>query len=177
MSSELVPIRYPKVPLWRRGAALAVDAVIVGLFSSLMGMSAIAQLVAFMIGWLLLRVAWVVQNKGQSLGRWAFDMVVIDGRLKKIPGLKELFRREGILGLATFLALSGLTNFNPAHPWAPLLLLPLAADCGLAYLDREQQRALHDQWTGTLIVPSRRGYSLDIKLKRLLADLRGRMKK
>jgi hypothetical protein len=38
--------------------------------------------------------------------------------------------------------------------------------------DNQLRQALHDRYFGTIIVSSRRGYSLDIKIKRLLETVR-----
>lgn len=173
---QIIPSRYIRVPLWRRGAALLVDFMAVGLVSLVISTGAIAQLIVFMLGWMGLRVLLVSRNHGQSLGRWAFDMMLVDGRSAGIPGLTELSLREAPLGFAVFLVLVGLVNFNPSTPWAPLLFIPLVADASLAWLDPDKNQTFHDQWTQTLVVQSRRGYSLDLKIQRLLADLKRRVK-
>jgi uncharacterized RDD family membrane protein YckC len=176
MPGEIVPIRYPKVPLWRRSTALLIDLFVVGLLSLIMGTGAIARSFIFILAWLCLRVVLVSKNHGQSLGRWALDMKVIDAKRGGTPGLKELTQREIIVGLGALLTLLGLVNLGPTAPWALFLLMPLAADCGFAYLDQEKQQAWHDQLSGTLVVQTRRGYSLDIKVRRLLAYTQRRMK-
>lgn len=176
MRSELAPPRYPRVPLWRRGAALGLDFVAVGLVSSALGMSAIAQAFLFVVAWLGMRVVLVSRNQGQSLGRWAFDMKVVDLRWGGTPGLKELAQREGIIATGAVLVLFGLLNLSPASPWSLLLFMPLAIDCALAAVDEEKRQAFHDQVCQTLVVPTRRGYSLDLKCKRLWSDAQRRFK-
>jgi uncharacterized RDD family membrane protein YckC len=166
---------YPKVPLWRRGAALLVDMLIVGAVSSAVGLSPIAQAIVFLLGWLAMRVVLVSKNHGQSLGRWAFDIQIIDPQ-GRIPELKLLTKREAILGGLAFLAFLGLSNLRPSALWAPLLLIPLLVDCGVAFADQTSQQALHDRVAATLVVPSRRGYSLDLKIRRFLAQARNRVK-
>jgi uncharacterized RDD family membrane protein YckC len=158
------------VPLWRRGAAFAIDFVIVAILSSLLGMGAIAQATVFILAWLGMRVILVAQNQGQSLGRWALDMKVVSLRWGGTPSLQELAKREGWLAFEAMLALFGLINLNPGTPWSILLLLPLIADCILAFLDDQQRQTLHDKACETLIVQTRRGYSLDVKLRRLWID-------
>lgn len=169
-------IHYPKVPLWRRGAALGIDFLVVALVSGILGQSLAAVAFLFIVGWLALRVILVAKNQGQSLGRWAFDMKVVDAKLNGPPGLKELSIREGILGIAVLSALIGLLNLSPARPWSLLLFLPLGIDCSLAFADRMQRQAFHDQMGRTMMAQTRRGYSLDLKIKRLLADAQRRMK-
>ncbi|MDX2240065.1 MAG: RDD family protein [Leptolyngbyaceae cyanobacterium bins.302] len=176
MPSELVSRRYPRVPLWRRGAALAVDFVAVALVSSLFSMNAIAQMFLFVVAWLGMRVALVARNQGQSLGRWAFDMKVVDLRWGGTPGLQELAQREGLMAVGAGLMLFGLLNLSPASPWSLLLFIPLGIDCALAGIDEEKRQAFHDQLGRTLVVPTRRGYSLDLKLKWLWALAERRLK-
>jgi len=48
----------------------------------------------------------------------------------------------------------------------------LAIDCGAALSDTQLRQALHDRYAKTFLVSSRRGYSLDIKVKRLVESLR-----
>jgi len=176
MRSELAPPRYPRVPLWRRGAALGIDFLAVALLSSVMGTSAIAQGIVFIIGWLALRVILVSQNQGQSLGRWAFDMRVVNMRWGSTPGLQELAQRESIIALGAMLVMFGFANLNPANGWSILLFIPLAADGLLAIVDQERRQSFHDQICRTLIVPTRRGYSLDLKLQRLWIEAQSRWK-
>lgn len=181
MRSELTVTEtpyYPRVPLWRRVAAFAIDFWVAVFISSILSGSVAAQVVVFAIAWLGLRVVVVVQNYGQSLGRWALDMRVIDTKFDRgTPGMKELTKREAIAGGASALALLGLGLLSPTTAWGLLFFLPLAADCGFAWLDRTEQKAFHDQIAKTRVVQTQRGYSLDLKLKRLLADAQNRMRK
>ncbi len=68
------------------------------------------------------------------------------------------------------LALIGISYLSPVNAWALLLVIPLLVDCGFAYVDRELRQAFHDQIADTIVVGTRRGYSLDLRLKRLFAD-------
>lgn len=175
MPAEIVPAYYPKVPLWRRGAALAIDALAIGLLSLMMGSSVAAIAVVFILGWLGMRVVLVARNRGQSLGRWALDMKIVDARRGGTPDLLTLTKREGAVGLGALLVWLGLLLVSTA-PWAILLFLPLAIDCSLAWVDGDRQQALHDQISQTRVVQTRRGYSLDLKLKRLIANTQRRVK-
>jgi uncharacterized RDD family membrane protein YckC len=176
MRSNLALPPYPRVPLWRRGAAWGIDFIAVTLVSSIAGMSAIAQAIVFILAWLGLRVILVSKNHGQSLGRWALDMKVVDGRWGGTPGLETLVKREGLAALGAVLALFGLTNLSPASPWSLLLFVPLGADAVLAVFDQDNRQTFHDQFSKTLVVQTRRGYSLDVKLKRLWFDAQRRLK-
>jgi uncharacterized RDD family membrane protein YckC len=180
MTIERLPQKhYPKADIRRRGMALGLDFLGVWLVSSLLGGGDIGiqfvQILVFVILWLVLRVLLVSNNQGQSLGRWAFDLKVLeveDGQImSRIPDLPSLLKREAIVGLGALLVSIALSNIK-ANPTAILLLLPLAIDCGTAFSDAQMRQALHDRYCGTFIVSSRRGYSLDIKVKRLVDNMR-----
>jgi uncharacterized RDD family membrane protein YckC len=167
--------RFPKVPLERRAYAFLIDFVSVWLLSSFV--VGILQGVVFIAAWFALRVIVVEKNKGQSLGRWALDMKVIDPRLNKIPGLLELAKREGIVGFAALLAMIGL-NIGFANGISMLLLIsPLLADCGMALADEQINQAFHDRMAATIVVQTKRGFSLDLRLKKLFVEVKRNLKK
>lgn len=157
--------RYPRVPKERRVAAFAIDFITVWFVSSFFG-DAIQWLI-FLIGWFALRVILVEKNKGQSLGRYALDMKIIDPKFNKIPGLLTLAKREGIVGFAAMLAVYGL-EINFMNGLSMLLLItPLLVECGVAFADEELDQAFHDRVAQTMIIQTRRGFSLDLRLKKL----------
>lgn len=176
MYPEKLPSRrFPKVPIDRRAYAFLIDFVTVWLLSSFAGV--VFQWLVFLIAWFGLRVLLVEKNQGQSLGSWALDMKVIDARFNKIPGLVELAKREGILGLAALLAMIGL-NINFANGISMLLLVsPLLADCGMALGDEPLDRAFHDRLAGTIVIQTKRGFSLDLRLKKLMNEIRYKLRK
>lgn len=176
MNPRLPLVRPTPASLWRRAIALGIDAVAVGLCSSLLGGAFFAQGLVFLVGWLLLRVVLVSSNKGQSLGRWALDMRVIDRQRGGTPTLQALTQRESLLGAATFLTFWGVTHLSPTTAWALLLLIPLGVDASFAYGDAAYRLAFHDRYSQTWVVESRRGYSLDVKVRQLVAEIRSRMK-
>ncbi|MGB5769852.1 MAG: RDD family protein, partial [Crocosphaera sp.] len=113
------------------------------------------------------RVIIVEKNKGQSLGSWAFDLKVIDIRFLRVSGLKELTKREAILGFAALLAMIGL-NINFKNGLSMLIFItPLIIDCGIALGDEEYNQAFHDKIGNTIVVQTKRGFSLDLRLKKL----------
>lgn len=175
MSIEPIYTRFPKVPIERRAAAFLIDFVGVWLLSSLVGGNFVFQSLVFILFWLGMRVVLVSRNLGQSLGGWALDMKVLDAN-GKIPGLLTLAKREGILGGCALLAMIGL-RIGLANPISLLVLTaPLAADCGMALGDSDDQQAFHDRIAKTFIIQTRRGFSLDIRLKKLVAQMKRRMK-
>jgi uncharacterized RDD family membrane protein YckC len=158
------------VPIERRVAAFLIDFVVVWFVSAFFPAS--LQWLIFLVGWLAQRVIFVEKNKGQSLGSYALDMKVIDPRFNKIPDLVTLAKREGILGFAAMLAMFGL-QINVGNGLTMLLLIsPLLADCGTAFADEQYNQALHDRVAETLVVQTRRGFSLDLRLKKLYFDAR-----
>ena len=159
--------RLPKVPFQRRIGAFAIDFVTVWIFSAF---GSGLWWLLFILGWFLLRVVMVERNKGQSLGRWALDMKVLDSRFNRIPGLTSLAKREGIVGFTALLAALGL-HVNVSNSMSMLLLIsPLLADCGVAFADEELNQALHDRLGETIIIQTRRGFSLDLRFKKLFKE-------
>ncbi|MEA5510825.1 RDD family protein [Crocosphaera sp. UHCC 0190] len=157
--------RFPKVPLERRAYAFLLDFVTVWFLSSFF--QGFVQDLVFIALWLILRVIIVEKNKGQSLGSWAFDIKVIDPRFSRIPGLKELTKREGILGIAALLAMIGL-SINVRNGLSMLILItPLIIDCGIALGDEDYGQAFHDRVAQTIVIQTQRGFSLDLRLKQL----------
>ena len=132
--------------------------------------------VLFLTAWFGLRVILVSKNRGQSLGRWAFDMKLIDPKFRATPGLAELTKREALIGIGAWLVWLGLANLSPTNGFILFAPLPLLVDCGFAFTDEDYRQAFHDQIARTVVVQTRRGYSLDIKAKRLFAQVRRRMK-
>jgi uncharacterized RDD family membrane protein YckC len=168
--------RFPKVPLERRAYAFLLDFVLVWLLSSFT-QGFFVQAMVFLGCWFGLRVVLVERNQGQSLGRWAFDMKVIDLRLRRVPGILELSKREGILGLASFLAMLGL-NINFMNAISMLLLIaPLIFDCGFALSDEAFNQAIHDRVGGTAIIRAKRGFSLDLRLKKWWYEIKRKLEK
>ena len=56
-------------------------------------------------------------------------------------------------------------------------MIPLVIDCGAALSDTQARQALHDSYARAMVISSQHGYSLDIKVKRLVERLRHHMRK
>ncbi|MGF1478142.1 MAG: RDD family protein [Cyanophyceae cyanobacterium] len=165
-----LPERPPQVPAEKRAGAFLLDFITVWLLSSFVSAGLVRGLI-FIVAWFGLRTILVESNQGQSLGRWAFNMKVVDVRFNKVPGLLPLAKREGVVGLAALLAMTGL-NIAFINPLSMLILvLPLLADCGIAFTD-ELNQAFHDRLADTMVIPARRGFFLDFKLKQLWNQLK-----
>ena len=167
----------PKVPLDRRAYAFLIDYVVVWLITSLFaGGNLFLQFVVFAVAWLIMRVFVVAANQGQSLGRWSLDLKVMDTRFKRLPSVLNLAKREGILGFTAFLAMIGL-NVTFINPFATLILIcPLLGECSMALMDEEFNQAGHDRLAETVIIPTRRGFSLDIRCRRLYREVKNSLR-
>lgn len=177
MSSDLVPLPDYKVPTWRRCAALGVDFCLIGLFCSSIGAQGVTLFFLFMIGWLTCRVVVVSKNQGQSLGRWAFDIRVVDSQRNRTPRLLELLKRETFIGIGAFLLLLSLGSLTAGNAGILLLMLPILLDCGAVLFDTSRHpQTIHDRIGQTIVIGSRRGYSLDVKIRHLIDKVKRGMK-
>ena len=165
---------FPKVPFERRIGAFLIDFVAVWFLSSFFGAF---QWLIFLLAWLGMRVVLADKNQGQSLGRWALNMRVIDFRYERMPELMTLVKRESIVGLAAMLAMYGFQGIVKGLLYILLLNVPLLVDCLAALVDGDFNQALHDRFTDTVIVPTQRGFSLDLRLKKIFAELKKNMQK
>ncbi|MBO3461633.1 RDD family protein [Aetokthonos hydrillicola Thurmond2011] len=173
------PQQYPRVDFRRRAMAASTDFLGVWLVSSTflsnqLGIQVVPILI-FIVGWVISRVMVPYINQGQSLGRWAFDIKVLEFQQARLPDLQALFKREGIVGSCALLISIALNNIVH-YPTAILLVIPMVIDCGAAFYDTQMRLALHDRYASTVIVSSRRGYSLDIKVKRIVEKIRRNMR-
>ena len=169
--------KYPKVPLNRRVGAFAIDFLTVWFISSFFASNLFFQWLVFLPTWFIMRVIIVEKNRGQSLGRWAFDMKAIDPRFDRLPELLALAKREAILGCCSALAIAGL-QINVRNGLSMLLLLaPLLVDCSLALLDEENNLAFHDRVAQTFMVQTERGFSLDLRAKKIFGQIQRSMRK
>lgn len=177
MSYEIVT-QLPRAPLARRVAAFCIDAGVIWLVSALLSNNWFLGTLVFLLFWLALRVFLVAKNQGQSLGRWAFNLKVMDARYQRTPGILELFKREGMLALAAALAVRGVTGLTSGNAAVLLLFLPLFLDWVVALVDTDRyQQAFHDQVSKTLVIGAMRGYSLDLKVRWLIDKTRKYMRR
>ncbi len=168
--------KYPKVPIDRRVWAFAIDFLSIWFISSFFASNLYVQWLVFLPLWLIMRVLIVEKNKGQSLGKWAFDIKVIDPRFNRVPDLMNLCKREIMVGVFAALAIAGLQNFMNGLS-VLLLLSPLAIDCSISLLDEEANLAGHDRVAKTFMVQTERGFSLDLRLKKIFGQIQRSMRK
>ncbi|MEM1369354.1 MAG: RDD family protein [Cyanobacteria bacterium P01_H01_bin.15] len=171
MNPELEPSRFPRVPFARRASAFVLDFLVAWIISGFAASNAFIQGTIFLLVWWISRVLIVERNRGQSLGRWCFDLAVLDARLGRPAVSEVLLKREAIAGGTALLAMAGLT-INLGNPISMLLLLaPVLVDGGAAYAGESEDLALHDRFSETVVVASRRGISLDLRLKALWQEI------
>ncbi|MDJ0674551.1 MAG: RDD family protein [Calothrix sp. MO_167.B42] len=172
---QVPPQHFHQVDFRRRCMAFAMDFLGVWLVSSTLGSNntgiQIVPILVFTIAWLILRVIIPYNNHGQSFGRWAFNMQVLEVGDTRIPDLPSLFKRETAVGLGALMISIAINNII-RNPTAILLILPLAIECSAALSDTKMRQTMHDRYANTMIVSSQRGYSLDIKFKRLVEKFR-----
>jgi uncharacterized RDD family membrane protein YckC len=172
MDNDPLYLRAPRVPLWRRGCAFALDSLVAWFICVMLGgESGLARFIAFALAWGTMRVVVPASNYGQSPGRWAFDMRVVSDLNNRTPGLLEFGKREALAGLAAFMALSGFFGLGSRNAFYLILLLPIGVDIGVAWFDPVDPSAFHDRIAQTRVVATRRGYSLDLKVKKWVAVL------
>ncbi len=164
---EVAYRRFPKAPVERRVGAFLIDFIGVWLLSSMATGNVFLQFFVFILAWFGTRVLVVEKNQGQSIGTWCLDLKIIDLRYRKVPTLVDLARREAIVGFGAFLAMLGL-NINFLNPLSMLLLvMPLTVDCCIGLADDRLSQAFHDRFANTIIIQTKRGFSLDLRLKKL----------
>ena len=158
--------RSPKAPFERRAYAFLIDFVIVWLITSTIT-NLFLEFLFFVLLWLALRVIVVQANQGQSLGRWAMDLKIIDLRLNRLPSLLTLTKRESILSITAFIAMIGFKiNFHDLLLMI-VFLCPLIIDGITVLSDDEYNQSFHDRLSGTMVTQTRRGFSLDLKMRKL----------
>ncbi|MFS8119671.1 MAG: RDD family protein [Microcoleus sp.] len=172
MSSDLVPI-LPKVSFRRRAAAFCIDVSAVGLPSLLLGTNFIVKAIIFVLLWMIMRVAIVRKNQGQSLGRWLLGMRVVDTKYQRTPAVQQLCKREALLGILTasyLVGLSATSHYNASiDSIRNMLMWPFLFNGMFVSLSSTRfPQALHDRLGGTIVVGTRRGYCLHLKVRRLL---------
>lgn len=175
MSYEPPPRRYPKAPFERRTWAFVIDFLAIWFISSFAPV--FGRWLVFLGLWMVNRVVIAERNRGQSLGHWALDLTVISLRFERIPALIDFTKREGLLAIAAMLAMVGLTVNLSNGVLMLMLLSPVLVDCGLALSDEEFSQAFHDRLADTMVIQSARGFSLDLKLKKLLGQIQENMRK
>jgi uncharacterized RDD family membrane protein YckC len=170
-SEEILFRRSPKAPFDRRAYAFLIDFVIVWSISSLIT-NIFLEFLVFTLLWFIFRVIIVDKNKGQSLGRWAMDLKILDLQFNRLPSLLSLTKREGIIAIVSFsLMISLKINFQDFLLMI-LFATPLILDGLTIFSDDRYNQAFHDRISGTIITQTKRGFSLDLRLKKLFRETR-----
>jgi hypothetical protein len=104
------------------------------------------------------------------------DIKILDARFNKIPSIASLIKREGSLCIAAFAALLGLKVSFLNLLSMLLLITPILVDGGFALTDEEFNQAFHDRIGQTVVSQTRRGFSLDLRVKKLIQEIQFRLK-
>lgn len=169
-SNKFSPEQLRRSPLERRAYAFLVDFILIWIITSLIT-NLFVEFLAFCFLWFILRVVVVDRNRGQSLGRWAFDIRILDLRFNKMPSIVSLTKREGILCLSAFLAMIGLKISFGNFLSSVLLITPLILDVAIAIPDEKYNQAFHDRLSNTIIIQTQRGFSLDLRIKKIVKEI------
>ncbi|MBL1209622.1 RDD family protein [Geminocystis sp. GBBB08] len=170
-SEEIQFRRSPKAPFDRRTYAFLIDFVVVWIISSLIT-NIFLEFLIFTLLWLILRVIIVDKNKGQSLGRWAMDLKIVDVQFNRLPPLLNLTKREGIIAIGAFLMMIAFKINFQDFLLMILFATPLVLDGLTVFTDDQYNQAFHDRISGTIITQTKRGFSLDLRLKKLFREAR-----
>ncbi|MGB3401570.1 MAG: RDD family protein [Microcoleaceae cyanobacterium] len=129
----------------------------------------LVKLFSCLLFWLFLRVIIVVKNKGQSLGRWTLNLKVIDTQFQKTPDIIGLLKREGLLGIAVIFPMIAMTHLWSGNAGILFWTVPLVIDSGVTLFDTNRSsQTIHDRLSRTVVVGCNRGYSLQLKLQKLI---------
>ncbi|WP_157971363.1 RDD family protein [Dyella sp. C9] len=149
---------------WRRLVAFAIDVFVLGMVGLLIGIplfDALARMggYALIIGFALALLYFGVGNSrlmnGQTLGKMALGVRVVDreGRLLELP---RSLLRYAVLGLPFFLG--NIPDADPLRGFTPVVLLQCLGVAGVfaeTYLyifNRRTRQSLHDLVLGTYVV-------------------------
>ena len=165
--SSLVHNHFSKAPFDRQIYAFFLDFITIWFLSSFF--RGVLQKIVFIFIWLILQIGIVNKNKGQSLGNWAFDLKIISVRFGCMPRLDEMLKREITLGSLALLAMLGLNiNFNNGLSML-ILIAPLIVDfCTALGNQKRYSQTLHDMVGNTTMIQAQRGFSLDLRIKKML---------
>ena len=84
----------------------------------------------------------------------------------------SLTKREGIIAIVSFsLMISLKINFQDFLLMI-LFAIPLILDGLTIFSDDQYNQAFHDRISGTIITQTKRGFSLDLRLKKLFRETR-----
>jgi uncharacterized RDD family membrane protein YckC len=169
-------IRVPKAPVGRRIGAFAADFMAVWIISVPFTGAGWLQGLVFCFSWIILRVILPANNRGQSPGRWLFDLKVLEARANRIPTLLNLMQRESVAGLAALLLAAGLGIGLTNGITLVMCITPLMVDGAIAFGDSDYRQAGHDRLAATIIAQTQRGFSLDLRIKKFVAKMRRSMR-
>jgi uncharacterized RDD family membrane protein YckC len=159
--------RFSLAQMGQRVAASGIDIVVCLMLSSfleaLVGIDVVsgAGELIFCFVWLFNRVLVPTKNQGQSVGRWAMNLRVVDVEFGKTANVVALARREATVLIAMLIWIASLDSLTGA---VILALIPVVVDIAPAFVDIDRRQALHDKVGDTIVINSRKGFELERKL-------------
>ncbi|AFY70525.1 RDD domain containing protein [Thalassoporum mexicanum PCC 7367] len=159
--------RFSLAQMGQRTAASGIDIVVCLMLSSLLealvGIDVVSSggELIFCFVWLFGRVLVPTRTQGQSIGRWAMNLRVVDVEFGKTANVIALARREATILIAMLIWIASLDSLTGA---VILALVPVVVDIAPAFVDIDRRQALHDRIGGTIVINSRKGFELERKL-------------
>jgi uncharacterized RDD family membrane protein YckC len=103
---------------------------------------------------------------GQSLGRWAMSLKVVNMNFGKTTGTLALLKREGLILTFLLLVISSLDSNGTITSLTIFAPIPLIVELVFASADTLKRQTIHDRLSESIVVFTRRGLQLDLKLSK-----------
>ncbi len=103
---------------------------------------------------------------GQSLGRWAMSLKVVNMNFGKPTGTLALLKREGLILTFLLLLINSLDDKGMITSLTIFAPIPLIVELVFASADTEKRQTIHDRLSESIVVFTRKGLQLDLKLSK-----------
>jgi uncharacterized RDD family membrane protein YckC len=173
--------RLQLAPLAPRNGAFLIDFLacfmLVQLLQEILGLKGgFLSQALFCLIWLGDRALIAGSTQGQSLGRWAMSLKVVNLNYGKPTGTLDLLKREGLI---LFFLLVIFNSLDPRGMITSLTIfapIPLIIDLAFAIADTTKGQALHDKLSDSITIFSKKGLQLDQKLVKFFSFLNRTLK-
>ncbi|MDX1978606.1 MAG: RDD family protein [Pseudanabaenaceae cyanobacterium bins.68] len=163
-------------PAYTRLPLASLSARIGGFVIDFFACYLLALLLKELLGWgigaqFLFVPVWLsdrVLFNGQSLGRWAMSLRVVNLNYGKPTGALLLLRRESLILVFLLLLLNSLDQNGMITSLTLFAPLPLVADLVFAAADTLKRQSVHDRLGESIVIFTRKGWQLDLKLTKWL---------
>jgi uncharacterized RDD family membrane protein YckC len=103
---------------------------------------------------------------GQSLGRWAMSLKVVNMNYGKPTGTLALLKREGLILAFLLLIINSLDSSGMITSLTIFAPIPLIVELVFASADTLKRQTIHDRLSESIVVFTRKGLQLDLKLSK-----------